>query len=635
MEKTQPLQINDDLLSVKKRFSLGLELPECTLDCSIELCDSSAATSLHDSSPLVNYKTHSYDMDESLGILTPDQMIEFLDTNSSHASNAKIELPFSLPIKFASHKLRIDQTPSPEELPLDPIEVKTCNALKLNENETESVSMDIPQVIEHDGPSQSDSYSKNDQMTKSTNSKATANSFITSVTSITSLDNGYQGDGEMSRPASRGAEHSPMNVRRVHNNNARQNKLHANQSTDNNENIPVIRRQDPMTDSDFFTESDADDIFHRGDRRAQIIDGHMYNAQGADVFINENDEPQNECSCMDSSGIYTDVEHPSSTTNAQNENDMSPDDGSMDTIKSSEYPNDMKSMSKINIDNNNKQEIKQKQGWTSVQTQSSQSIAALSNSSSTTTTTTTNDSSTITCLCEQKTNGGDRQTNTVITNSDASSNCSVKSLCTIHSNCCGDNDHSNTSPTLKPSNSNKVKKLIPNRKQLTSNSVYNKRNEQNRNKTNVQNSNLNANVKNRGRSSAIGNDSNSPGSKSPTEYGHGNNAKLNLTTNSNDNSMTGNRSGTVQVKKINSNKWDAVMNKIALNKTEVKPRNYDQVKSKVTSGLKRSPSNHIKTPANEQSTASDSGISSLTASTRKSPTTLSRQSTLGITKRFV
>lgn len=86
-------------------------------------------------------------------------------------------------------------------------------------------------------------------------------SFVTSVTSITSLDNGYQGDGEWSRPGSRGADHSPTNHRVV--------KLKT----------PVA---DPMTDSDFFTESDADthdDLgagSGRGDRRAQVIDGTLY-----------------------------------------------------------------------------------------------------------------------------------------------------------------------------------------------------------------------------------------------------------------------------------------------------------------------------------------------------------------------
>lgn len=90
-----------------------------------------------------------------------------------------------------------------------------------------------------------------------------ASSFVTSVTSITSLDNGYQGDGEWSRPTSRGADLSPTNHRVV--------KLKTSTA-------------DPMTDSDFFTESDAD--MHdelaagssRGDRRAQVIDGTLYGA---------------------------------------------------------------------------------------------------------------------------------------------------------------------------------------------------------------------------------------------------------------------------------------------------------------------------------------------------------------------
>jgi hypothetical protein len=75
------------------------------------------------------------------------------------------------------------------------------------------------------------------------------------------LDNGYQGDGEWSRPASRGADHSPTNHRVI--------KLKTSGA-------------DPMTDSDFFTESDADTHDDmgagtgRGDRRAQVIDGTLY-----------------------------------------------------------------------------------------------------------------------------------------------------------------------------------------------------------------------------------------------------------------------------------------------------------------------------------------------------------------------
>lgn len=38
-------------------------------------------------------------------------------------------------------------------------------------------------------------------------------------------------------------------------------------------------------------------------------------------------------------------------------------------------------------------------------------------------------------------------------------------------------------------------------------------------------------------------------------------------------------------RKIVPNKWDAVMNKIATNKTSVKSKNYNEVKSKVTCGI--------------------------------------------------
>ncbi|XP_046663567.1 uncharacterized protein LOC124356546 isoform X3 [Homalodisca vitripennis] len=130
-------------------------------------------------------------------------------------------------------------------------------------------------------------------------------SFVTSVTSIASLDNGYQGDGEWSRPASRGADHSPL----------------ANK----------VKTMDPMTDSDFFTESDAD--MHddtsgqmgsgtgRGDRKAQVIDGTLYggvsgsaqNPTGGSVYMSN--QGNQRCPAftpnteeMDSSGIYSDLE---------------------------------------------------------------------------------------------------------------------------------------------------------------------------------------------------------------------------------------------------------------------------------------------------------------------------------------
>lgn len=87
---------------------------------------------------------------------------------------------------------------------------------------------------------------------------APSTSFVTSVTSIGSWDNGYQGDGECSRPTSRGADTSPL--ARVPKN--------------------ISKILEPMTDSDFFTESDADlceDVSClRGDRKARVIDGKLF-----------------------------------------------------------------------------------------------------------------------------------------------------------------------------------------------------------------------------------------------------------------------------------------------------------------------------------------------------------------------
>lgn len=290
-------------IPARQRFSFGLDLTECTLDCSIELCDSSLSSNKpHIKSPVLTCLTKqgSFEMDESLGILTPDQMKEFLDsttTNTNNTNNLELQLNTGSH-KHGLHHCRIDQTPSPEELPLDPVGVKT-----------DMSDIILPsEILSNAGPimyqeiSQTDSDSKTDQMTKSATSKV-SNSFITSITSITSLDTGYQGDGEMSRPASRGADHSPSNGPKI------KNQAGGVWNAPVIQPAPVPRRPDPMTDSDFFTESDADDVFNRGDRRAQIIDGQLYGpmVQGANVFINQ--QPQNEDSCMESSGIFTDVEN--------------------------------------------------------------------------------------------------------------------------------------------------------------------------------------------------------------------------------------------------------------------------------------------------------------------------------------
>lgn len=114
-----------------------------------------------------------------------------------------------------------------------------------------------------------------------------------------------------------------------------------------------------MTDSDFFTESDADDFrhgddFQREQRRAQVmIDGHLYGPQQG---TNANLFNQPEDSCMESSGIFSTDETASkeknSNQNAVNQkttNDVSSPD---DTISSS---NTAYSQNKIqNIQQNGK-----------------------------------------------------------------------------------------------------------------------------------------------------------------------------------------------------------------------------------------------------------------------------------------
>lgn len=95
-------------------------------------------------------------------------------------------------------------------------------------------------------------------------------------------NSGLLGDGEMSRPASRGADNSPLTRRPF--------------------SRPLPRRPDPMTDSDFYTESDADNHEEnhlKGDRRAQVIDGTLYGVDpqaAADIYANNREN-------MDSSGM--------------------------------------------------------------------------------------------------------------------------------------------------------------------------------------------------------------------------------------------------------------------------------------------------------------------------------------------
>lgn len=579
----------------KQRFSFGLDLTECTLDCSIELCDSSA-TSAQDISPMVNYKMqNSFEMDESLGILTPDQMIEFLD---STAANPNLELPLSLPIKLPLHKHRIDQTPSPEELPLDPIEIKTYVS-----NTSNDLLVDQEQL------------SQSDQMTKSNASKVPT-SFITSVTSIASLDNGYQGDGEMSRPASRGGENSPLNVRRVLNDRRKKMGASLECGSNDNDNIPILRRQDPMTDSDFFTESDADDIFHRGDRRVQIIDGHLYNGQGADVFI---DEPQqNDLSCMDSSGIYTDVDNRADDEPHSNRNDIDSDmspDGSTDTIKSSEYVNQNKKQTAVVTSSlqtiqqqqqQHKKQIELSQAWLAP-TQSTQSIVSDSTSS------TINGTG---YVCEKV---GEKQCCVI---SDASIS-AVKTLsCTIATNSCNSNNNnnnnqnnssvhtSNNDTPIVPTQLKKAKKSSPSRKQ-------------NKNETNVALKKY-AEMSKRELKTFNGKVRNKSVLSSPT---------ISIGTDSTDNISCNSNERIVHARKLAPNKWDEVMNKIAQNKAatdEKLHKKFSEVKSKVTSGLGVKRCSTIKRSSSDQTTASEgNGISS------KPLLSLSRQTTCGVAKRYV
>lgn len=547
----------------KQRFSLGLDLTECTLDCSIELCDSSA-TSAQDSSPLVNYKpqdSYEIDVDESLGILSPDQMLEFLDSNTT---NANFELPLNLPSgNMPMHKCQVDQTPSPEELPLDPVGVKT-----FDEEATGTMAMTASTAtVDHH---LSESYAKTDSMSKSTASKV-SNSFITSVTSIASLDNGYQGDGEMSRPASRGGDNSPLNVRRAIND-RRKKQLDASFECPTDNENPVMRRQDPMTDSDFFTESDADDIFHRGDRRVQIIDGHLYDGKGADLFIE--DRPQNEMvsSGMDSSGIYTDAENMrgddephSKSPSRENDSDMSPD-GSTDTIKSSSEYQHTHGRDKL-----------LRSPMTSSQTQQAITVAAA----------TLNDETSRLALTAQRASddastsssinriGGTQATGIVIS-SDVSSTSSlsigtaVNSLSSVAS--CVPNEKSNAKAAAAATTATVTVKCA-----TGATAVKSKKSSPNNRKQNNSKNEIITNVAPKRHDMS---------SKQKTLSGKVQRIRSENAM-ENGNGVTAASNKVPHVRKVTPNKWEKVMNSIAQNKAaaEVSQKNYSQVKSKVTSGL--------------------------------------------------
>lgn len=624
-EKTQPIQIvsapvppviDEHLLMAKQRFSLGLDLTECTLDCSIELCDSSA-TSAHDSSPLVNYKPqNSFEMDESLGILTPDQMIEFLDSN---ATNTNLELPLSQPGgKLPMHKCRVDQTPSPEELPLDPVGVKTFDGEAVG-----AVAMTASTVAVDHHPSDA----RTDSMSKSTASRV-LNSFITSVTSIASLDNGYQGDGEMSRPASRGGggggENSPQNGRRPLND---RRKKQVGASSDN-ENIPILRRQDPMTDSDFFTESDADDIFHRGDRRVQIIDGHLYNGQGADLFIEDRRQNEMVSSGMDSSGIYTDVENArgddeqhAKSPSREIDSDMSPD-GSTDTIKSSsEYQQTHeKLLSPMTSAQTHQQTITVAAATMNMLNDDASRLAPVAVAAPTAAARAAqqpNDDSTPSSI-----NGiGTTQTGSGVITSDVSSSSSLigtavnsSSPCvpsststTSMSTCTTEKSTKTSTTTLKSATATttgattaKQKKSSSNRKQSKNDTI-----------TNVAPKKHDMSSKSKALSGKV----------------HRNRSENNVVENgatTMEATSSGSGNKVQHVRKVTPNKWEKVMNSIAQNKAaaEVNQKNYSQVKSKVTSGLGLT----MKRASPSSSSSSTHGAAKIASTNDQSSTTSSLSS---------
>lgn len=271
-----------------------------------------------------NSKRDSLELEESLGILTPDQMVDFdkarspslennpflstkcvtkeinkgafdvlnvlnIDTSRIKETKEEVQSPnitsvteYSLglidPEQLQSVTILKTDTTMNLELPLDSIVNNSKDFTLTRCEETpspEELPLDTTPIVE--------SEPKSDNATKS----KTSNSFVTSITSITSLDNGYQGDGEMSRPASRGPDNSPLTRRPYPR--------------------PQPRRPDPMTDSDFYTESDVDnheDNQIKGDRRAQVIDGTLYGVDpqaAADIYVNNREN-------MDSSGIFTDIE---------------------------------------------------------------------------------------------------------------------------------------------------------------------------------------------------------------------------------------------------------------------------------------------------------------------------------------
>ncbi|XP_034949752.1 formin-J-like isoform X2 [Chelonus insularis] len=262
----------------------------CLIDLSLSsTSETTGSNSLNTTQFLVLNKQNSFEHDESLGILTPDQMTDFTvalgcsrtpsyenltgsrfaaTTSSSSRASRPTDVPFVVNVDVPGDFC--ERTPSLEELPLDP---KPLDSKSSADHTVNQAAVTITTTAA--------------ASSTATSTASLPMSFVTSVTSITSLEAGYQGDGENSRPASRGPD-LPL-------------ALAANLPV----NLPAsCRLQDPMTDSDFFTESDADahEDIGRGDRKAQVIDGTLFCApvgRRCPSFAGEE---------MDSSGIYSDLD---------------------------------------------------------------------------------------------------------------------------------------------------------------------------------------------------------------------------------------------------------------------------------------------------------------------------------------
>lgn len=338
----------NNMSKVAQRLSFS-KFPDVSLSCSVDLDEVTNPIKATSTTTPTHTEPNSFEMEDSLGILTPDQMKEFGDTMSRPSLDLVLLGPGSA--HQSTVNLRVEQTPSPEELPLDPPLASLLSVAML----TGSAAglQKIPEMEKSDFSEMTESVMKTSSHSKGSHLES---SVITSVTSITSLDTGYQGDGEMSRPASRNAmEYRVQGSGSVQ---AKLPDLKAFETTTTNATAAreavkynedqvaaaaealgpaVVRRQDPMTDSDFFTESDADDIFHRGDRRAQIIDGQLYGQQMLQNVVVVGGGGGGaagggeETSGMESSGVFTDAEQ---IKEEELQFDMSPDDRSTDTVQS-------------------------------------------------------------------------------------------------------------------------------------------------------------------------------------------------------------------------------------------------------------------------------------------------------------